>query len=62
MNRERERGNKRERGSQAESDGELQQKGQQFCSPGEDKRHRLYLSAKNLRKHTFTGTHIKFLI
>lgn len=53
MKRERERGNKRERGSQIESDGEGRQKGQQFCSPREDKRRRLYLSAEKeqFRKH-----------
>lgn len=54
MNRVRERGNKRERGSQTESDGELQHKGQQFCSPGGDKRHRHYLSVEKRRTHTHT--------
>ena len=49
------RGNERERGSQTESDGEWRQKGQQICSPREDKRHRLYLSAE--RAHTHTHTH-----
>lgn len=48
---QRERGNKRERGSRTESDGELRQKGQQFFSPGEDKKHRLYLSAEKFKKH-----------
>lgn len=46
-----------ERGSRIESDGEGRQKGQQFCSPGEDKRHRLYLSAEEER-----NTHMHFLI
>lgn len=40
MNGVRQRGNKRERGSQSKSDGEVRHKGRQFCSPG-DKRHQL---------------------
>lgn len=49
--REGERGNKRERGSQTESDGELRQKGQQFSLPRKDKKH-LSLSAEKFKKHT----------